>query len=100
MILALRDLDLARPRDGLAAYLLARQLQARGAWAECARETSSALSRTLPGPLFLQEALRLRGVAAWHLGDLATARTAFSALGKDAPPGRALEAQRWLERLQ
>jgi hypothetical protein len=31
---------------------------------------------------------------------VATARLAFTALGKDAPPGRALEAQRWLERLR
>jgi len=53
-----------------------------------------------PGPLFVQEALRMRGLAAWHLGDDATARDAFTALGKDAPPGRALESERWLTRLR
>jgi hypothetical protein len=42
----------------------------------------------------------MQGIAAWHTGDVATARLAFTALGKDAPPGRALEAQRWLERLR
>ena len=100
VMLEMRDLDLARPRDGLAAYLIARQLQNRGAWSECLKYVASALSRDLPGPLFVQEALRMRGIAAWHLHDDAAARTAFSALGKDAPPGRALEAQRWLDELR
>jgi hypothetical protein len=99
VLLALRDLDLGKPRDGLAAYLLAKQLQNRGAWEACARYAQNALGRELPGPLFVQEALRIRGIAAWHLRDLPAARTAFTALGKDAPPGRALESQRWLERL-
>ncbi len=99
VLLELRDLDLSRPRDGLAAYLIAKQLQNRGAWAECLKYVASALSRDLPGPLFLQEALRMRGIAAWHLGDATTARAAFTALGRDAPPGRALESARWLERL-
>ena len=100
VLLELRDLDLARPRDGLAAYLIAKQLQNRGAWAECGKYAASALSRALPGPLFAQEALRMRGIAAWHLGDEATARAAFTALGRDAPPGRALESARWLDRLR
>jgi tetratricopeptide (TPR) repeat protein len=99
VLLELRDLDLARPRDGLAAYLLAKQLQNRGAWSECLKYVASALSRDLPGPLFVEEALRMRGTAAWHMGDDATARSAFTALGENAPPGRALESQRWLERL-
>ena len=99
VLLELRDLDLARPRDGLAAYLIAKQLQNRGSWKECARFGQSALLRELPGPLFAAEALRMRGIAAWHVGDEVSARAAFEALGKDAPPGRALEAQRWLERV-
>jgi hypothetical protein len=41
----------------------------------------------------------MRGASAWHLGDDRTAREAFTALGKDAPPGRALEAARWLQLL-
>ncbi len=99
VLLHVRDLDLARPRDGLAAYLLAKQMQNRAAWPECAAFAASALSRELPGPLFVQEAQRMRGVASWHVGDLAAARAAFTALGKDAPPGRALEVARWLDRL-
>jgi len=82
------------------AWARAKQLQNRGAWLECLKYLAGALSRDLPGPLFTQEALRMRGIAAWHVGDDATARIAFTALGKDAPPGRALEAARWLERLR
>ncbi len=98
--LALRDLDLARPADGVFAYLLAKQLQNHAAWPECAAYARAALARALPGPLFQQEALRMQGISAWHLGDLATARAAFTALGAGAPPGRALESARWLELLQ
>jgi hypothetical protein len=42
----------------------------------------------------------MRGIAAWHMGDAAAARAAFTALDKNAPPGRALEVARWLERLR
>jgi len=100
ILLHLRDLDLSRPRDGLAAYLLAKQMQNRVAWQECAAFAASALRRELPGPLFIQEALRMRGIAAWHIGDDAAARAAFTALGKNAPPGRAVEVERWLDRLR
>ena len=100
VLLRLRDLDLARPRDGLAAYLLAKQMQNRSAWPECAAFAASALRRELPGPLFTEEALRMRGIAAWHMDDTPAARAAFSELGKNAPPGRALEVTRWLERLR
>src|SRR5207248_11310102 len=100
ILLHLRDLDLARPRDGLAAYLLAKQMQNRAAWPECAAFAASALRRELPGPLLVQDALRMRGIAAWHVGDDASARAAFVALGRDAPPGRKLEVDRWLDRLR
>ena len=43
--------------------------------------------------------VRMRGIAAWHVGDDASARAAFTALGKNAPLGRALEVERWLDRL-
>jgi hypothetical protein len=100
ILLHVRDLDLARPRDGLAAYLLAKQMQNRAAWPECAAFAASALRRELPGPLFVQEALRMRGLAEWHLGDVAAARASFVALGKSAPPGRSEEVARWLDRLR
>jgi len=79
---------------------LAKQMQNRSAWPECAAFAASALRRELPGPLFTEEALRMRGIAAWHMGDTTAARAAFSELGKNAPPGRALEVTRWLERLR
>ncbi|MFN2549124.1 MAG: tetratricopeptide repeat protein [Myxococcales bacterium] len=96
ILLEVRDLDLAHPRDGTAAYLIAKQLQNRGAWAECLKYASNALSRDLPGPLFVQEALRMRGIAAWHLGDAATARESFTRLAAARPR----EAERWLDRLR
>lgn len=99
VLLALRDLDLQRPREGIFAYLLAKRLQNAGAWEACAHYAENALRRGVLGPLFVQESLRMRGIAAWHLRDTATARAAFTELGRDAPPGRAIEAQRWLERL-
>jgi tetratricopeptide (TPR) repeat protein len=99
IVLELRDLDLARPRDGLAAYLIAKQMQNRGAWEECLRYATSSLSRELPDSRFVHEALRMRGLSAWHLGNDIAAREAFVALGLDAPPGRALESQRWFELL-
>jgi len=48
----------------------------------------------------VQEALRMRGIAAWQVGDVAAARAAFVSLGKDAMPGRAVEVERWLDRLR
>ena len=98
-LLSLRDLAEAQPREGFAPYLLAKQLQNHAEWDACARYAQSALERKLPGPLFVQEALRMRGIAAWHLGDAAAARAAFTQLGKDASPGRALEAAQWLARV-
>ncbi len=89
----------ARPRDGLPAYLLARQLMVRGDWVECAREIAVALARDLPSALFVQESLRIEGLSQWHLGEVAAARRAFEQLSKNATPGRAREAQDWLSRI-
>ena len=96
---SLEELGAAEPLEGLPPYLVAKQLQNRGDWARCAREASEALSRKLPAAPFEYEALRMLGIAAWHLGDLPTARDAFARLGRDAPPGRALETARWLDLL-
>jgi hypothetical protein len=93
----LEELAVAEPREGLPRYLVAKQLQNRAEWASCARRAREALSRKLPAALFEQEALRMVGIASWHLGDTAVARDAFTTLGQNAPPGRALEASRWLE---
>jgi hypothetical protein len=99
-LLALDALAVERPREGFAPYLLAKQLQNRNAWAACARFSQLALERELPHPLFVQEALRMRGISAWHLGDAAAARAAFERLARDATPGRALEAAYWRSRIE
>ncbi len=100
ILLRLRDLDMLKPRDGLAAYLLAKQMQNRAAWPECAAFAASALRRELPNRLFVHEALRMKGIAAWHNGDDKAAREAFTALGADPSPGRAVEVARWMDRLR
>jgi hypothetical protein len=41
----------------------------------------------------------MKGIAAWHTGDEAGAREAFTALGADPSPGRSVEVARWMERL-
>ena len=95
----LRVLAGREPSEGLPPYLVAKQLQNRGDWPECARSAREALSRKLPGTLFEEEALRMLGIASWHLGDIPSARDAFTRLGASAPPGRSLESSRWLQLL-
>ena len=85
------------PAEGLPPYLVAKQLQNRAEWTGCASAARESLSRKLPAALFEQEALRMLGLASWHLGDTATARDAFLRLGRNAPPGRSLESTRWLQ---
>jgi hypothetical protein len=94
---ALDELRAREPGQGVPPYLLAKQMQSRGAWSECARYAHEALGRELPSPLFVQEGLRMFGIASWHLRDRDGARDAFARLGRDAPPGRANEARRWLQ---
>jgi len=96
-VLRLKELEESEPAEGLPSYLLAKQLQNRGAWDDSRRYLSRAISRRLPGPLFVEETLRMQGIAAWHLGDAAAGRAAFGELLKRAQPGRALEAKRWLQ---
>jgi len=96
-VLALKELEEAEPAEGLPSYLLAKQLQNRGAWDDSRRYLARAISRRLPGPLFVEETLRMQGIAAWHLGDAAAGRAAFGELLKRSQPGHALEARRWLD---
>src|SRR5437016_6123993 len=55
-------------------------------------------SRRVPARQADAEPRRLAGVRGLRR-QRAAARAAFTALGKDAPPGRALEVERWLDRL-
>jgi hypothetical protein len=97
--LLLRDLDLAEPASGFAAYLLARQASNQGAWQSCLRFGGEALRRELPGPLFRTEALRLRASCGPRAGDEAAARAALDELAADPSEARRLEAERALRRL-
>ena len=99
IVRGLENLQASEARQGFPPYLLAKQMQNRGAWADCARLAREALERELPSALFVQEALRMLGIASWHLGNQKAAREAFTKLGDRAPPGRANEARRWLQRV-
>jgi hypothetical protein len=96
--LLLRDLDVARPQEGFAAYLLAKQAQNISAWDSCLRFSASALTRELPGPLFVTEALRMRALCGWRGGDDAAARRALEHLARDPSEARHIEATRMLRR--
>jgi tetratricopeptide (TPR) repeat protein len=95
----LAELDDAQPGEGFAAYLLAKQAQNRGDWAECLRTVRRARGRKLPGPLFLAEALRVQAACAAGRGDSAAGREALEALAKDPLESHRLEAVRALRRL-
>ena len=62
------------------------------------RFSGSALSRELPSPMFIAEALRMRAACAWRTGDDRSARSALLQLEKDASEPRRLEAERLLRR--
>ena len=97
--LLLRDLDLARPGEGFAAYLLAKQAQNRGAWETCLRFAGAAAERPLPGPFFATELRRVQAACAARSGDAAGARAVLEALLRDPSEARRLEAARALRRL-
>ena len=97
--LLLRDLDLARPGEGLAAYLLAKQAQNQSAWETCLRFVAEASKRPLPGPLFEVETRRMQAACAARSGDAAAARNVLEALLRDPSEARRLEAARALRRL-
>jgi tetratricopeptide (TPR) repeat protein len=93
--LADRDRDLA-----LYHYLLARQLFARGRFAETVEELGYPAAEKLPDFRFDREAARLSGIALYRLGRLAGARAQFQRLAgdHDANVGTRLDAFDWLER--
>ena len=68
------------PSSGLADYLLAKNLYNRGRFAVSALYADRALSRKLPEPRVLDEALRLRAVLACAVADRDAAEWAFARL--------------------
>jgi hypothetical protein len=103
-LLSLGELVHAEPSRALFHYLLARQLEPRGRFAEAARELDRSLvddGAGLPDARFVTEALRLLGRTRYRAGDLDGARAAFTRL-RDAPSATAstrLEAADWLARI-
>lgn len=93
--LADRDRDLA-----LYHYLLARQLFARGRFAETVEELGYPAHQPLPDARFDREATRLQGVALYRLGRIAEARAQFRrrAGDPDAGSGARLDAFDWIDR--
>ena len=94
--LLLRDLDLARPQEGFAAYLLAKQAQNTRAFESCSRFVASALARELPSPLFRDEALRMRALCGWRTGDDVASRKAELELTQSGSEANRLTAESWL----
>ncbi len=70
------------PGNGLADYLLAKNLYNRGRFKEAALYVDRALSRALPEPRVRDEALRLRLLTGCATVDVVAARWAFEALQK------------------
>jgi tetratricopeptide (TPR) repeat protein len=91
----------AAPTLGLPVYLLGRGLFLRGAFADALAPLERSLTLGLPSPLFVREALRTKGIAAYRTGALDVAQAAFEQLAKepDLPEGTRLEADDWLARV-
>ena len=101
---SLGELVHAEPSRALFHYLLARQLEARGRFAEAAHELERSLAdggAGLPDARFVLEAQRLLGRCRFRAGDLDGARDAFTRL-RDAPSATQsirLDAEDWLARI-
>jgi Flp pilus assembly protein TadD len=76
----LGEWSVREPSSGLADYLLAKNLYSRGRFKDAALYLDRALSRQLPEPRVLDEALRLRAVVGCALLDRDAARWAFERL--------------------
>ena len=84
--------------DGLASYLAARQLIGLARYDLALSALDRSLQRGLPSPSLGREARRLRGRAAFGVGDLDRAESAWSEMGSD--PLTADEAKEWLARIE
>lgn len=99
-LLTLQKLADTDPDRALYHYLLARQLYARGRWADVVRELTHPAAEPLPDARFDAEAGRILGAALFRLGRLAEARARFARLADDTtlPAGTRLEAADWVRR--
>ncbi|MGC4088561.1 MAG: hypothetical protein QM756_11825 [Polyangiaceae bacterium] len=91
--------DVATQQQGLADYLIGKNLYNRGRYRDAALAIDRALSRRLPEPRVLDEALRLSLVLACALTDPDSARVAFERLkARQLSPARQQAVLRLAER--
>ena len=83
--------------DGLGSYLEARQLLAQSQFEMALPKIHVARSRGLPSERLAREATRMEGRAAYAVGDMERAHSAWTSLVTD--PFAEHEARDWLERL-
>jgi tetratricopeptide (TPR) repeat protein len=95
----LGEWSVLEPSSGLADYLLAKNLYNRGRFKDAALYLNRAISRQLPEPRVLDEALRLRAVLGCALLDRDAAHWAFERLRERPLPAARREAnERFAER--
>lgn len=85
--------------DGLANYLIARQMIFRQRYDLAGPRLERARAAGLPGERIQREALRLDGVIRTRTGDLEGARRVFTSIEASGDEGQRVEARDWLARI-
>ncbi len=86
--------------DGLANYLIARQMIFRQRYDLAGPRLERARAAGLPGERIQREALRLAAIIRARTGDLEGARAMFEGISSDADEGARVEAEDWLARIR
>lgn len=85
--------------DGLADYLIARQMLFRQRYDLAGPRLARAMAAGLPGERIQREALRLDGIIRTRTGDLEGARRVFWSILEGGDEGQRVEARDWLARI-
>jgi hypothetical protein len=86
--------------DGLADYLIARQMTFRLRYDLAAPRLARARQVGLPTERLVREARRLDGVVHARIGDLDGAQSIFEAIARETDEGARVEAEDWLARIR
>ena len=86
--------------DGLADYLMGRQMSFRQRYDRAAPRLRRALMRGLPTERIVREARRLDAIARVRTGDLDGAESALSEIVRTGDEGARVEANDWLARIR